>query len=149
MVKTSRYSVPAYSYLSDSSSKLGQLIQHGNRLRELESQLTAHLGAPLNQHCRIANYANNTLTLHTDSPGWAAKLRFITPDILNFMRNKCHLSEIKTVRIRIIIPDMKPAKNAKHLTLSQTTADHIKEVALSITDEGLRQSLLKLSEHRK
>jgi len=149
MVKTSRYSVPAYSYLSDSCSNLGQLIQHGARLRELECQLTAHLGPPLNRHCRIANYANNTLTLHTDSPGWAAKLRFITPDILNFMRNNCHLSEIKTVRIRIMIPDTKPVKTSKHLALSQTTAGHIKEVASSMSDEGLRQSLFRLSEHRK
>lgn len=149
MVKSSRYSVPVYSYLTDSYSNLGRLIQHGDRLRELESRLTAHLEPPLNQHCQIANYANNTLTLHTDSPTWAAKLRFITPDILNFMRNNCSLSEIKTVRIRIMIPDTKTANTAKHLTLSPSTADHIKEVALSVTDDGLRHSLLKLSKHRK
>lgn len=147
MLKSSRYSIPVSSYLSGNSG-LGQLVQHSARLRELEHKLVDHLGPPLDQHCRIANYADTTLTLHTDSPAWAAKLRFITPDILNYMRSRCHLHNIRTVRIRVLLPDSNPVSAPRHLKLSHTAADHLRSVALSMTDEGLHQSLLRLSEHR-
>ena len=148
MLKSSRYSSPVYSYLSDSCSSLGRLVQHSGRLNELQRKLVDHLGPPLDQHCRIANYADTTLTLHTDSPAWAAKLRFVTPDILNYMRSHCSLHDIRTVRIRVSLPDTGPAPVPRRLKLSQEAADHLRAVALSMTDEGLHQSLLKLSEHR-
>jgi hypothetical protein len=138
------------SLLSDNNRKLGALLQHVHFLRRLEDKLHAHLGPPLNTHCSLANFAKDTLTLHSDSSIWAAKLRYTAPDILSYLQNECKLSSLKNIRIKVI-PTAGPTQKTSHkrLMLSATSARYLAEVATSMRDNDLQKSLFKLSRHGK
>lgn len=148
-----RQPLPIGSLLSDGDSQLGRLCQHIDNLRNLENKLLAYLDPPLNVHCALANYTNNTIVLHTDSPTWAAKLRFRTPEMLSYMQHECKLETLKTIRIKIIpltgqLDKTQPGKTVtRRLTISSISANFINNVAFTMSDIDLRTSLIKLGKH--
>lgn len=137
---------PFTALLKDKHSILGKLCQHAEYLSHLEKKLCLFLDSPLNTHCNVANYINDTLVLHSDSAAWAAKLRYNIPVILNFMQNECDLITLKTIRIKIKLSDnsTQPGPDRKKPVISRTAALLINQAAATITDDELRSSLLKL-----
>ena len=137
-----------WTLLRADTSILGKLMQHIVFLKGLEQKLDAFLGSTLNKHCRIANYANNTLVLHADTPSWASKIRLNTPQILHYLQKECNLVSLKTIRIRVIPAPVQAAMLPdKRWKLDKHTANLISQFALSVTDEALKRSLLKISKH--
>lgn len=129
-------------------NKLGKLLTHIEYLRTLENQLLDYLGPPLNKHCSLANHSDDTIILHTDSPTWAAKLRYNIPAILVFMQKNCQLKSLKKIHIKIIPPTYKiETSKIRRVTISAESADIVASVADTIFDNKLRSSLLKLSKH--
>lgn len=136
------------SYLTDGKSHLSSLCQHVDFLAGLEKKLRGQLPEALQSHCKIANYSNETLVLHTDSAVWAARLRYCTPGILRFMQADCGLTALKTVRIKVKPPEQHPPQATREsITLSVPISDFIRQVANSITDEDLRKSLHNIAKH--
>lgn len=137
------------SLLENPDSMPGKLFLHAGYLSQLEKKLHLFLESPLNTHCKIANFSNETLVLHSDSAAWAAKLRYNIPAILNYMQTECRLTTLKTVRIRIKLPEQSSqAKSAsKNNLISRDSANYLNQMADSMSDADLRLSLLKLSRH--
>ena len=128
---------------------LRKLIQHLNFLKGIEQKLASFLGHPLCEHYIIANYANDTLVVYADTPSWASRIRYNTPQIMFFLQNECGLDSLKTIRIKVTpfssvqstpLPD-------KRWKLDKHTASLISRSASSITDETLKCLLLKISKH--
>ena len=137
------------SLFNKNSSELGKLCQHGAFLVNLERKLLSFLPPPLNTHCKVANYANDTIILHSESSAWATKLRYNTPAILDYLRKECHLDALKTIRIKVNpVASIKQPTPARRLTLSPSSAVFITQVANTIVDEDLRLSLLKIAKHK-
>ena len=134
------------SLLKDKHSTLGKLCQHTEFLSHLEKKLCLFLDSPLNSHCSVANYMNETLVLHSDSAAWAAKLRYNIPAILNYMQNECDLIALKTIRIKIKLPDntTQYGSTRKKPAISRASALFINQAAATMSDNDLRLSLLKL-----
>jgi hypothetical protein len=134
------------SLLKDKYSLLGRLCQHAEYLAHLDKKLCLFLGSPLNSHYSVANYVNDTLVLHSDSAAWAAKLRYNIPAILSYMQNECNLIALKTIRIKIKLPDNsaqhEPVKRKP--AISSASALFINQAAALMPDDDLRLSLLKL-----
>lgn len=143
-----RYKNPATftSLLEDKHSVLGKLCQHAEYLSHLEKKLCLFLDSPLSSHCSVANFINETLILHSDSAAWAAKLRYNVPVILNFMQNECNLNTLKTIRIKIKLPDSstQPGPVRRKPAISSASALFINQAAATMLDDDLRLSLLKL-----
>ena len=141
---------PLYAFFTTSNSKAGLLLKHANYINQLQSELHNYLGQPLNSHCKIANYKKDILIIHADSPGWAAKLRYMTPDILSFMHQQFRLTNLKTIRVKVSPCSKKPVKSLKkQITLSPTSAKLINDVANTVSDHALKTSLLKISRHNQ
>lgn len=140
--------LPVGSLFSDRNNQLGNLCQHINNLRNLENKLLAYLAPPLNTHCTLANYTTTTIVLHTDSPTWAAKLRYCIPEILSYMQHECQLETLRTIRIKVI-PLNNPLDkiSTRRLTITSASANFINKVATMMSDNDLRTSLLKLGKH--
>jgi len=140
--------LPISSLFSARDSQLGNLCQHINYLQNLENKLLAYLNPPLNEHCILANYTNNTLILHTDSPTWAAKLRYCIPEMLSYMQHECYPNSLITIRIKVI-PLSKPMDKTtvRRLTISGDAASFINTVAITMSDSDLRTSLLKIGKY--
>ncbi len=134
--------------LTNYQSRLGNLYEQTQRIQDFKDKLSEHLGSPLNEHCTLANYKNDLIVMHADSPAWATKLRFSTPDIISYMQRECHLNTLKTIRVKVV-PTIKKINRtpARRLILSSKSTKLIRNIANSMTDHNLRNSLLKLTKH--
>lgn len=141
--------VKTSSLFKANNSELGRLCQHISFLVNLEKKLLSFLDSPLNTHCKVANYENDTIILHSDSQAWAARLRYNTPAILDYFRTKCHLNSLKTIRIKVNPPtSSEQALPVRKLSISPVSAKFITQVANSMADEDLRLSLLNIAKHK-
>ncbi len=132
----------------NSNDELTRLYQHIEFLSSLDKTLQEFLPANLKSHCTVANLSNQTLVLHSDAAVWATRLRYLTPEILNFMRTHCNQKSLKTIRIRVNPLQQAPMVNSRQkMTLTKSSADLFKQVANSVTDENLQKSLLNIAKH--
>jgi hypothetical protein len=137
------------SYWTDNRSIFAALYQHSSDLHLFQEKLKAKLPSPLSDHFVLANIDKKTLTIHTDSPAWAARLRFMTPDILNHAREICSPYAPQTIRIKVTLPIPTIKKSPTKMNLSAKSAQLILETANSITDPELRNALIRLSRHKQ
>ncbi len=130
------------------SNTCAALFRRSAELQVFQEKLKAKLPPLLRDHFILANVDKTTLTIHTDSPAWAARLRFQTPDILAHTRVICSPCSPKTIRIKVVLPENKPERERVKVNLSPKNAQLIRETAESITDPVLRNALIRLSRHK-
>ena len=133
---------PKISTISDflaSSDRLSEMCNHTEKIRQLQIKLRNKLDDPLNEHVTVADYRKKTLVLLTDSATWAARLRYITPDILTNLKDD--LPGIRTIRIKIVPPEPVEQASRRAVKVSPDTAYGIREVADKIPDNDLRSVL--------
>ena len=131
--------ISTISDLLDSSDRLSQICNHIEKINELQIKLRKYLDSRLNQHVVVADYQQKTLVLHTDSAAWAAKLRYITPDILTAFKGD--LPGIRTIRIKVAPADTPTRTSRQTAKVSADTANGIRQVADQIEDTALRSTL--------
>lgn len=144
-----KYSPPTFNeLLGCGSGVLSNIHQRIRQISACQEKLRSELGSPLSQHLNVANFSHDTLTLHTDNPAWASRLRFNIRTILNVARQKCGLNGLKSVRIKVVIRDNGTKSPGRSLSVSEKTANMIGNTIDSINDDQLRSSLSNLSKHR-
>ena len=84
------------------TGQLGNLYQYAINISALNRKLHKYLGAPLNNHCQIANYSDQILIISTETAVWASKLRYCSAEILNYARNECGLVKLKKIQIKVV-----------------------------------------------
>ncbi len=139
--------LPLQSLINNSSDVLANLYARASQISNVQLILRGALGPPLSNHLNVANYNQSGLTIYTDSPAWAARLRFKIPNILKIAREQCNLTNLLAVRIKIVIPDYDDNTPKRKISLSNDSSFFIRSIAESTTDDTLRCSLLKLSKH--
>ena len=126
---------------------LNNIYNHSLAIIKLQKALQNKLGSPLNDHFSVANYSHDTLIIFTDSPAWAARLRFQSVDILTFARTWPNLNNLQTIRIKVMPLNEHPTQQGTATSISSPTAKLLRTVAENINDAKLRASLLRLSKH--
>lgn len=116
-------------------------------LQHLQKALQAALPPELAQHCHVAALDQGVLTLHTDSPAWAARLRFLTADLLKIAADNRTANRVHTIRVKARPPETKPQTARPGPKMSPQTARFLRDMADSLEDDELRASLLRLSEN--
>jgi len=124
---------------------LQRLQTHAAKLQRLESLLNKRLPEQIRSHCRVAALTDGVLTLHADSPAWAAKLRYLTRDMLSIVQ-ECQLSEpVNTITVKARPPATVPQHHETGPRLSAQSAKFLRETAATLDDPELRAALLRLS----
>lgn len=125
---------------------LALVLQRTAELGHATDLLRARLGAPLGDHCQVANWRDDTLVVQADSAAWASRLRFLAPKIL------AALSEIQGgLRLRKLKVIVRPSHQTpddtrpRHFRLSARSASLLRDVGNSTADAALREALLRLS----
>ncbi len=126
---------------------LQRLQAHAVKIRRIQALLNSHLPEQLNAHYQVAALEQGVLTLHTDSPAWAAKLRFLTGNLLNIVRDSGIPEPISTIRVKARPPVTKPQDTGQRPRLSPQTTRFLRDMADTIEDPELRASLLRLSDN--
>ena len=113
-------------------------------------------------HIKVANIRNQNLMLITDSPVWTTRLRQLSPQILQFIRdnhssidyglNKEPIIHHVQISTRFnVASDSSPtsASGESHHKpqISEKTAELLTQSASSITHQKLKTALLKIASH--
>jgi len=134
--------------LSDSPVKSHQmaLLKLNQAHSNLLSTVRELLPESSQLHCLSAQLKHDNLVIHTDSSGWAAKLRFQLTTLLPTLRRQAGYHLATTLSVRVQPPQSsRSAKKLAQSRMDQQTAQQIRELACSIRDENLRQRWLNLA----
>lgn len=145
-----RVARPACKFLAGTGGRLGDLIEHGRVLQQLETLVQEHLPSQLTGHCRVANLAGSTLVLHVDSSIWATMLRYQCPRLLADLRARPGLERLRDIRVKIVphaAPDAGGTPGAR--TLSPEAARLLRAVADNTDAPALSRALRRLAERAK
>jgi len=131
------------------SPHLCEMIKKVNQLSNLNRLIQKKLSPHLAQHCRLANFRQNTLILSAATPATGHLLRFAVPDLLTQLRQDkewCHLAGIQ-VEVRPPLTLTIPQTPLSHPQpeLSAESATTIKTAAFSIENAELQKALLRLA----
>jgi len=110
-------------------------------------------------HVQVGNIRNQNLMLITDSPVWTTRLRQLSPQILQYIReNTPNTGNTQTIhhvqiRTRYQAVDDREQRTAsfKHPkpVISEKTAKLLSQSADSINHQALKTALLKIARHGK
>ncbi len=136
--------------------RLSDYLQSGKTFAALQAQARQHealllrvrglLPAPLDLHCLAVAMKERQLLIYADSPAWASRLRYLSRDLLNRLRQD-GLVVVK-ITVRVIIerhPHIPKQYHARHL--SGKNAELILQMADDITDPELGAALRRLGRH--
>jgi hypothetical protein len=132
--------------LGGSLTPLGRLMATGRRLGTANTALDEFLEEPLKGRVSVARAGRETLTLVAESPAWSARVRYLTPQILDHMRRRLENPRLNKVQI-VTRPtessaDPQPARRAR---LSRRSAELIESVARASDNEALASALMRLA----
>ena len=154
--KTRNLKIRQFNQLVSSNEQLNNLYTHAKNISALNEKLHSHLAPSLSSHYSVANYSAETLIVNADTSAWASKLRNYIPDILDYARHECGLSKLISVRIKVSPNQDNTSQSnlpstglSRKASLSRKSAEFIENVATSMTDPALRESILKISKNAK
>ncbi len=129
--------------ISGHSSLTAQVRQ----LAVIERQVRACLPVDLAEHCQVAGIGDGCLRLATDSPAWAARLRFQGPRLIQQLTRQ-GVATLHTVQVRIIPLATKPNPPTRKPQMAAKSAQLLEQTAKAIADPGLAQALRRLARNR-
>ena len=132
--------------LGSSITPLGRLVAAGRRLAKANDALDEFLDEPLKGRVSVARASGETLTLVAESPAWSARVRYLTPQILDHLRSR--LDDLGLNRVKIVtrpteLPADPPARPRPRL--SSRSAALLECVARTTDNEALASVLERLS----
>jgi hypothetical protein len=137
-------------FLQQRSDHLSMLLSQVRLLRLITTVIRGVLPEPLSLHCHAANINGDILIIGCDSPTWAAKLRFLLPQVLERLKDHRQLPPFKHIRIRVQPIDKVVTQTAKRkVSMTTHSAAMIASVAYDTTDPELRAALLRLSQRAR
>ncbi len=122
--------------LSAPTGRLGAITSHARRLTELDALVRLCLGDELAAHCRVADLRSGRLVLAADTPAWATRLRYHTPEI----RQKLAAAGLTVAECRVVVapppprdaePGPPPGMSASGASALHATAENIRDPALA------------------
>jgi len=130
--------------LLQSSAALRQLGRRLAEQRLLLDEVRLQLPADLAERCRAAVLGPAGLTLYTDSPAWASRLRYLTPKLAERLPQGR-----RDVRVRVLaIPAQKARETRprKVRRLSEEDRRTLLEVADACSEPRLSAALRRLAQ---
>ena len=146
--------------LQQPSEKIERLLQHKRYLDYLSKRLLSYLPDEFAAKLSVLGLTDSktnrkggkqVLLVSVSSAAWASKLRFYLPSLKRSLCAEAQFSHIQAIRIKVSSNqtnhNCEHAKKANNLVYSNTSAKIVASSAQHITDEELKSSLLRLSQH--
>ena len=136
------------SYLhSRQSRQLTGLLQHLEWLTHLTRQIRKHLPPELAGRCEVIEYKADCLVLLTDSPVWAARLRYASADLQHRLAT-AEVLQVHRIKVRVSPTGRSepPRKGPAGPQLSAENACLLRQTAQALADRKLAAALCRLAE---
>jgi hypothetical protein len=123
----------------------GRLLDGLERDIRLQRRVRRALEVDLRPHCLHATLEAGRLTLVSDSPVWASRLRFAAPGLLAALEGDG--PAVQEVRVRVAPPAAVPSVPARRpaVTLSPRAVAHLLVAAEAMDDPDLAAALRRLA----
>lgn len=131
--------------LGPAAAALSDLLERAARRGRLEAAIRERLPVELAPHCHLGNWENGTLVLVAESPAWAARLRYLAPQLQAGLRD---LLPLRTVRVRAAPLAQRPPRTERRTrtSLSPDSARLLRDSAADL-DGPLADALRRLARH--
>jgi hypothetical protein len=127
-----------------SNDQIAALLAEIERSASLLRAVRRALPPPSDTHCLHAGLHQGVLTLTCDSPTWAARLRFATPQVQTALRGS--YGTITSCRVRVQ-PQYEARPRAEdRLQLSPKAVGHLRQAANDIDDPRIAAALRRLAQ---
>lgn len=139
-------SKPISKFLRGRPGLLDSLVGQAERLARIDAQFRRLLGAPASEHCGVANLGRDTLVVFADTPAWAARLRYLGPNLLPRLQEAVptlHTLSRISVKVRPIAQPRVAPHSPRHL--SREAGALIASAADATEDPALRDALIRLA----
>ena len=80
---------------------LSDLIAGARARIELTQRVAKYLPIAMHEHCWVTGINDTELTIVTDSSAWAAKLRYLSRDLISKLRQEPSLPIIRFIKIKV------------------------------------------------
>ena len=124
------------------------LLSEANRFTRLGRRLSGQLPAEFVPHTKLAALRDGCLVLLADTPAWATRLRYATPQILQQLSLCQEFASVKSIRVRVLRPDAPSGQTGRRnaMTVPATTA--LLRQASVTKDCRLRAALERLARNK-
>ncbi|GAB4391210.1 MAG: hypothetical protein Tsb005_00010 [Gammaproteobacteria bacterium] len=138
--------------LHQQHGQFGSLVRKVQTLEQYSHIVHTQLSSRLRQHCWVANYEHQTLTLAVDNANWATLLRFELPSLLKALQEHPGFRGLQEIKYFIYQASSQmpaaPAPTKSIHSLSRTSQQLLSELADEITHPALKLALKRLSDFR-
>jgi len=128
------------------SQTLNQLVDTAFDLKVLQTAFDTCTSDAIKQHCKVAKYESGCLTLITDDALWMSKVRYSEQNMIKDLQKRPVFSDITAIKCKMSLKRIStPPPTRKKIPLSPANKALIASTAKSISDESLKEQLLKLA----
>ena len=126
------------------NTRLVEICERTIQLETLDLIINNYLPEELKTRCHVGSFNQGCLILTIDCQSWATQLRFMLPELRDFLRREAKLYQLSSIKITIITPSNRKKKSSAKL-LSNNARTTIRNSADKCTYEPLKEALYKLT----
>ena len=127
---------------------LRQLTAQAERHQQLESSIAACLSPELRSHLRLGAIRDGCLVLIADSPAWATRARYFTPELLAKLPPDAEFEDVRSIRVRLRRATPAAEYPSKRNHLSERARAAIESQAAATGDDRLSAALTRIARRR-
>jgi hypothetical protein len=87
------------------SSPLKSYLEKAEYLNKLNSIFETIIPPDFISNCKIANFEGGRLTLYVTNSGWATRIRYAIPSLMNSLKKDSHFALVSEIKCKVI-PDL-------------------------------------------
>lgn len=139
--------------MAHSPKSVRRLLKDKPTFKRLELEISAQkallnrvrrfLPDDLGSHCVAAQMREHQLVLHTDSPVWATRLRYVAPQLVSLLKTED--PSLCGIKVKLILTRSSPRRRLPAAQHSDFAAAIIHESAEDTKQPQLREALKRLS----
>jgi hypothetical protein len=139
--------------MARSPKTVHQLLKHKPTLKLIQAEISAqqalldqvrqHLPGDLASHCVAAQEREKQLVLHLDSPVWATRLRYTSPQLLSLLKRD--KPSLRGIKVKLVLTRHTPRRKLSAPRHSDLAAAIILDSAEDTKHPQLRGALQRLS----
>lgn len=128
------------------NAELHALADEVGKLVDLQKIWNGIVPAPLQPFTRAGGVKHRRITVFADNGAVAAKLKLLAPNLLKNLQNKG--VEVTSIRFEVQVKSQRRAPAHAPRILSNQAAASLNQLAETLPDSPLRQSLQRLAKRR-
>lgn len=135
------------THLLQQSASLQRLVARAQSVERLQQLVNQYLQPAVREHCHVATYHDNTLTLIVTDGQWATRLRYQQKRLLVQLQQSLDLRDLQRIQFKVRPPMQAAKAAARNIDFSEQTGQDIHASAQAISDPVLRAALERLAKH--